>query len=294
MDRFSDIFIEVKRKSESGKQNKILSKSEIVKCKYGSEIETFSIDSIEQSRYYHMNKGKYFLLSIKNVLYESRKKLLYYADLLSQRLKELYGEIDSKTKILILGLGNLDIIADSLGCRVTKKIFITRNFKFETPDFPEVSVYNTNVLGVTGIESYDVANSLVKIVKPDIVILIDSLCASSVERLGKSFQISNIGLTPGAGVNNARKHFKFNNVKMISIGVPLVVFARTYVENWLNDIIGKISSKSNTIQELKKHLNKFNFLSNVVTPKDIDEMISNCAFIISSAINKSIFNFYEL
>ena len=300
MDRFSDVFIEIKQKNESGRENKILSESKMIKCKYGAEIEVFDIDSIQQSRYYHMNKGKYFLLSVKNVLYERKKRLLYYSKILSNRLRELYGDIDSKTKFLILGLGNLDIIADSLGGRVTKKIFITRNFKFETPNLPEVSVFNTNVLGVTGIESYDIAKNLIKIVKPDIVILIDSLCASSIDRLGKSFQISNIGLTPGAGVNNARKHFNFKNVKMISIGVPLVVFAKTYVENWLIDIINNsisINEKNinqNTIQYLKKQLKEYDFLENIVTPKDIDEMTKNCAYIISSAINKSIFDFYEM
>lgn len=300
MSRFSDIFLELKIKSENGKSNKTLSKSKIVKCKYKSFIETFEIKSDEEVRYYHMNKGKYFLLSVKNILYETRDKLLYFSDLISTRLKELYGEVNFNTKFLILGLGNKDILADSLGCRVTKNVFITRNFRFETPDFPEVSVYDTNVLGVTGIESYDIARSVVNLVKPDIVILIDSLCASDVSRLGKSFQVSNIGLTPGAGINNARKHLHFKNVKMISIGVPLVVFAKTYVENWLDSALQNINSDNkdnlitDTIQKIRKHLNNFDFLTNVVTPKDIDEMVKNCAFVISSAINKSIFDSFEL
>ena len=85
---------------------------------------------------------------------------------------------------------------------------------------------------------------------------------SSIERLNKTIQISDTGISPGSGVNiNSKEINKYSmGIPVISIGVPTVI-----------DISYLIDSKlSNTL----------------VTPKDIDVTIMEVSKIISTSINE--------
>ncbi len=63
-----------------------------------------------------------------------------------------------------------------------------------------------------------------KIVKPTVIIAIDSLATNDIAKVGKSIQITNVGLIPGSGVGNSRKILtsKSLGVPILAIGVPLV------------------------------------------------------------------------
>ena len=43
-------------------------------------------------------------------------------------------------------------------------------------------------MGTTGIETYDAIMGIIAKVKPDFIIVIDSLCASSIDRLNKTIR----------------------------------------------------------------------------------------------------------
>lgn len=60
-------------------------------------------------------------------------------------------------------------------------------------------------MGVTGIETSEIIYGTVEKVKPDFVIAIDALAARSIERVNATVQISDTGIHPGSGVQNARK-----------------------------------------------------------------------------------------
>lgn len=210
--------------------------------------------------------GTYTLLNSKRILYDNDSQINMIKQLTIE-LKKYLSPQDLEN-VLIVGLGNRHINADSLGAKVVKNILITRHIP-ELKNLKKVSAIVPSVLGLTGIESFDIITSIVEKIKPSLVVAIDSLCASSHTRLGTSFQINNASLIPGGGVNNARKKLDANslNTKFISIGVPLVIYANTF------------SSKPNS-----------SLANLIVTLKDIEEISLICANIISYSINSAIHN----
>ena len=146
---------------------------------------------------------------------------------------------NSKEKVLVVGLGNREIISDSIGPAVAEKILATRHIK---GDFAEkiglknlksVAVLSPNVLGKTGIEASDTVKAIVDKIEPDLVIIIDALCAKNTENLFSVIQVCDSGISPGSGVKNSRKELSFETlgVPTIAIGIPTVVEAKTVAEN---------------------------------------------------------------
>lgn len=118
-------------------------------------------------------------------------------------------------KILLIGLGNAKYISDALGEMVLDNLPVANE---------KMAKFKPQVGRITGIESHDIIISAKKIVKPTLLIAIDSLATNDISRIGKSIQITNVGLTPGSGVGNSRKIMtaKSLGVSVIAIGVPLV------------------------------------------------------------------------
>ena len=88
-------------------------------------------------------------------------------------------------------------------------------------------------MGETGIETSDLIKTITQTVKPDFIIVIDALAASSVERVNKTIQISDSGINPGSGIGNKRKEIskEILKVPVIAIGVPTVVDAASIVND---------------------------------------------------------------
>lgn len=178
-------------------------------------------------------------------------------------IKELKNYIDSNN-ILIVGLGNRKSTADSLGPKVLDNILVTRHlysFGELEEGYSKVSIFEPNVFGVIGIDSTKLISQVVDLIKPDICILIDSLCTSNINRLNKVIQITNKGINPGSGVFNDRGELtkEYLNCNVLAIGVPTVV-----------DM--DIQDKDNLI----------------VTPKEIDYLIEKLSYVISTSLNKVI------
>lgn len=254
------------------------------KGKHGFVKETFFISTPEQSKKYKKPKGKYTLLTLRDILNCSDEVYSYYLNKLTISLKDYLKNIKNSDTIIVVGLGNRHIASDSLGIEVVKNINITRNFVKNTP---QVCAFAPSVLGLTGIETADTIDGIASKIKPNIVIMIDSLCASDVSRLGISFQINDNPIIPGSGINNTRKKVT-NKVKTISIGVPLVIYASTFIKSAL--IGANIDENNINDKELKK---KINGLSNqeyneLVTLNEIDYAVKLIGRIIAEAINNSL------
>ena len=146
--------------------------------------------------------------------------------------------------------------------------------------YRNVSGIVPGVMGTTGIETEEIIEGVIKKIKPDLIIVIDSLASQSVTRIGTTIQLGNTGITPGAGIGNKRKAINETTlqVPVIAIGVPTVVNA----EILLREMIEKLNLSSIN----KKRKNICNNM--IVTPKEIDSLISNLSVIISEAINMSI------
>ena len=199
----------------------------------------------------------------------------YITDCLTDILQDYISSCNKRAKsFLIAGIGNKNFVSDSLGPKVNKNIIITRHAKINNPKVLDerlktVSAISPSVLGVTGIETFNIISGVVERIKPDVIFVIDTLLANNYRYLGNCFQVSNVGLIPGSGVNNAQMLLDTNTLKTptITIGVPLVV------------------SASNFCSELNNELENL-----VVAPKDIDILVDNCALIIATSLNRAIHN----
>ena len=196
--------------------------------------------------------------------------------------KCLDGELKS---VLVVGLGNPKMIADCFGSKTIEKTFATRhvlNLVHEFKDLCQVSCISTNVFGKTGLESFDIVNGVVKEIKPDIVVLLDTLVAESSKRLCTNIQIANVGIVPGSGVDNARKELSKATlgVSTITIGVPFVVYADSVCSEEVKKIIKKLTNKT-----FSKNL-EFNTIKDlIVMPREIEQQVRFCSEIVSSALN---------
>lgn len=193
------------------------------------------------------------------------------ADIINATVKALKKVFKNNiTNALVVGLGNTDITPDALGPFVADKILATRHLSdslkhdLGLDDLKSVCCLTPNVLGKTGIESYDLITATSKKIKPDLIIAIDALAARDPARLCRTIQISDSGICPGAGVNNSRKELskKTIGIPVIAVGIPTVIDANGFFK----DI--------DTPQE-----------NMMVTPKEIDLLVEKSAEILSRALN---------
>lgn len=185
-----------------------------------------------------LKKGDYVTIIYNDVLNEESR--LNIIDVVTNELECIINgfNITKNDKVLVVGLGNKNITPDSLGSKVCDNIIVTnhlRNLQNNTNDFSLVCMFTPGVTGVTGIETYNLVNAVVKEEKPKLVIFVDALMSNSINRVNKSIQISNTGIFPGSGIGNKRKELskKTLNVDVITIGVPTVTQASVIVMDTL-------------------------------------------------------------
>ena len=92
------------------------------------------------------------------------------------------------------------------------------------------------------------------------------MCASSVERLNKTIQITDTGIHPGSGVGNNRKEISKEvlGIPVIAIGVPTVVDASTIVNDTINYLFMHLSYLKNNFEENKLIVKRFgNYLEKI-------------------------------
>ena len=206
-------------------------------AKHHIKREIYQIESDMQEQYYGLKKGKYTLITNRH--YDINPEWDdYFIRYLSHVVKEYVAE---SKKILVVGLGNRYISADSIGAKVLQYIIPTRYFEkvMGEKHLVQVSAISTSVFALTGIDSSDLVQSVVEKLQIDCVIAIDSLCASDYTRLGTSFQIHDAGLSPGQGLGNKRKRLdkRVLGVKVITIGVPLVMYASSINHRLDNSLV---------------------------------------------------------
>ncbi|MBQ8741368.1 MAG: GPR endopeptidase [Clostridia bacterium] len=193
------------------------------------------------------------------------------ADIINATVKALKKVFKNNiTNALVVGLGNTDITPDALGPFVADRVLATRHLgdalkhDLGLDDLKSVCCLAPNVLGKTGIESYDLITATTKKIKPDLIIAIDALAARDPSRLCRTIQLSDSGICPGAGVNNSRKELskKTIGIPIIAVGIPTVIDANSFFENTKTPIENMM-----------------------VTPKEIDLLVEKSAQILARAIN---------
>ena len=208
--------------------------------------------------------------------------------------RKLSGDDDI---VLVVGLGNRNITADALGPKVVGSLMITRHLRKYIPEeidegIRPVCAIAPGVLGTTGMETEEIIRALVDEIQPKIVVVIDALCSGRVERINTTIQITDTGITPGAGVGNKRKTINCETlgVPVIAIGVPTVVDVATIAAAGLEIALGDKSeifeSGTDRYDRIKKAIEP-EFGNMVVAPKDVDSIIDDISSVIANGINIS-------
>ncbi|MCL1881539.1 MAG: GPR endopeptidase [Oscillospiraceae bacterium] len=191
---------------------------------------------------------------------------------LTEVLSKMLPELSHNQKILVAGLGNENITPDSLGVRAVNKVLATGHFasnvelknEFVELGMKEVYSITPGVMAQTGIETSQQLQFIAKGIRPDCLLVVDSLACNSTQRLGTTIQLTDTGISPGSGVQNNRLEIsqKIFGVPVIAIGVPTVI-------DWQEESL--ISGEP--------------FM---VVPRNIDIIVNHYARVISAAINRTL------
>ena len=214
--------------------------------------------------------GKYLTAEFPDII-----KIADFEPLKNTIKESLFYMLKKPEKVLVVGLGNDEITADSIGPITVKNILATRHIAGEFAEniglkgLKNVALLTPNVLGKTGIESYEIIESVVRKIRPSCVIVIDALAAGSITRLFRTIQFSSTGITPGSGVKNSRKELSKNTlgVPVVGVGIPTVVEA---------DILAFELSEKEPPEASDM----------IVTPKDCDLLNHKMSEVLASALNE--------
>lgn len=237
-----------------------------------SVTTVIDIETEEGERLFGKPKGRYVTVEVPPMGKDAE-----VADgRLDEVAKELEKLIPSDGPILVVGLGNRDITADALGPIALTQILATRHLndrlkeEVGLSELRDVSGIIPGVLGQTGIEVSDIVRSVSDFTKPKAIISIDALAARELSRLGCTVQITDAGISPGSGIGNRRTALNEQTlgVPVIAIGVPTVISIGAVADEL------QVNSSSSDL---------------IVTPKDIDLLVSRAAKLIALAINKALF-----
>lgn len=215
------------------------------------------------------------------------------------------AKLDHKATVLIVGLGNWNVTPDALGPKAVEKVVVTRHLhELLSPELRTeingVCAIAPGVLGVTGIETAEIVQGVVAKIKPDLVIVVDALAAAASTRIVTTIQLANTGIRPGSGLGNKRFAITQESlgVPVIAIGVPTVIHASTIVMDTIDSMqeqaafaryfksLSDLNNSDRSVivrQILPETLNDL-----MVTPKEVDTLISDMANIVAGGINQAL------
>lgn len=253
------------------------------KVRHGAcTVTTVKIDSDKDSELFEREKGTYITVETDRVYQITDDEFEDIVDVISNIIRSLMPK--KPGRILIAGIGNRSVTADSLGPKCVDRIIVTRGFEKVMPEiikddtYSSVSAICSNVFGVTGIESAELIGGIADMLKPSLIIVVDALATTSVSRLCKTIQISDTSLTPGGGVDNARSRISPDDLDtpVISVGMPTVI-----------DVRSILSESGCSEKVIKEGLSEYED-SMIAMPARIDSATDIAAKLIAFAINKAL------
>lgn len=200
------------------------------------------------------------------------------SECMANELAKLMPKEKQLSSVLVVGLGNRAVTADSLGPKVVDHLYITRHLlraygkdAFGGKEVREISSLEPGVMAKTGMETLEIVRGVISDVKPEILLVVDALAARSVKRLNRTIQMTNTGISPGSGVGNHRHALTKESlgIPVVAIGIPTVVDAATIARDAMNATY------------------EFSELNNMyLTGKDIDSVIGRVSFTVSEGLNR--------
>ena len=262
----------------------------------GIEITEVLVTDNEAAQLLGKPKGTYLTLECPLLLERDPDARLAMAALLAEEIDRILPPGDGDAPVLVVGLGNRSITPDALGPGVVDRTLVTRHMlgaPWAQSGMNSVCAVAPGVLGITGIESMELVEALVKAVAPRAILCVDSLAARDSRRIGCTVQLTDTGIQPGAGVGNHRKPLTRQSVgvPVISLGMPTVIYAATLARDafaWLSDSRGGDEDHGEALDDMEKTLLGAQVGEMIVTPREIDAIIQDASGIIASAINRAL------
>ena len=184
----------------------------------------------------------------------------------AEELRKLLPQEESRPA-LVIGLGNRDITPDAVGPIAVDCTLATRHLIHQAAEY----FGDYRPVGSTGVESAELIRALVREIEPGFVIAIDALASRSAQRLGKTVQIADTGITPGSGVGNARAELSRQTlgIPVIALGVPTVVDAGTLAA----DLSGREPDGDLELERM------------MVTPREIDTLAADTGKVVGYGVS---------
>ena len=242
--------------------------------KQGIPVTTVRILNEQGERELGKPRGTYVTLELDGLPGRSGDIFHRAVESFSGELRDMVEQLAPTGLVLTAGLGNRAITPDALGPLVHENILVTRHLVKHLPEqfgtMRPVASLAAEVLATTGVESGELIKSVCQRIRPACVIAVDALASRSVDRLCRTVQLSDTGITPGSGVGNHRTGLNRETlgVPVLAVGVPTVVDGATLAA----DLTGQ-----ETTSKAGKNL--------FVTPKDIDSQMADLSKVIGWGIS---------
>ena len=188
-------------------------------------------------------------------------------------------------RVLIVGLGNRNIVSDALGPDVSDELLVTAHLFRQHSDLyrlegmRDVAVIAPGVMGQTGLESSSIVLAVAKKYHPDLIIALDALATSDLNRVNRVIQISNTGIQPGSGIGN-----HCQPIDEATMRVPVIAVGVATVTS-VGAILFQAAGNDELRMKLEKSLTQEN-LDLIVTPKTMDEELRYLVQIIAGTLNR--------
>lgn len=227
-------------------------------------------------------QGRYLTLELDALIRREEDAFPRACKALSTLLRELLPH-PNDGPVLIAGLGNRMITPDAIGPQTADHVIATRHLVAQSPaifaDWRPVSALAPGVLGQTGVETGEVICGVLDRVRPAVVIAVDALAAGRLSRLLRTVQLADTGITPGAGVGNARAALNEQTlgVPVIAVGVPTVVDGATLAHE-ISSQLGQPACEA--LDDLSQPV--------MITTRDIDREVADISRMIGYAVNMAL------
>ena len=248
----------------------------------GFAVHEVRILSEDAAREIGKPQGRYLTLELDALIRREEDAFPRACKALSTLLRELLPR-PNDGPVLIAGLGNRMITPDAIGPQTADHVIATRHLVAQSPevfaDWRPVSALAPGVLGQTGVETGEVICGVLDRVRPAAVIAVDALAAGRLSRLLRTVQLADTGITPGAGVGNARAALNEQTlgVPVIAVGVPTVVDGATLAHE-ISSQLGQPACEA--LDDLSQPV--------MITTRDIDREVADISRMIGYAVNMAL------
>lgn len=237
----------------------------------GFHVTAITVENEAAGRTLGKPPGQYITVDLRPYFLRQRGFFTGGIACLRREFAELLPRPAASDTVLVVGLGNRNLICDAVGPKTVEHLLVTRHLPGKSFPFSSVAALTTGVVGQTGIETRELVEGVVHTLSPAAVIVVDALCARSASRLCTTVQLSDTGLVPGSGVGNHRAAINRETlgVPVVAVGIPTVIADSTLA----GELSGKPTQKENPL---------------FLTPRDIDSRVTELSRLLGYGITAAL------